>query len=124
MVAQMMVDCDCGSIPVVGEDGKPIGIITDRDIVTRTIAREVDPMFATAREAMTMPPITVEETTRLSEVVELLELSQIRRAIVVDRTGVVTGVVAQADIARYGSKWRAGDLLREVSRPGVATFAR
>jgi len=124
-VARLMVQHDCGAIPVVGDvlTKLPIGIITDRDIVTRSLAAGRDPLGLTARDCMTSPPVTIPENARFQECVELLELGQIRRVIVVDNAGVCSGIVAQADIARHASKREAGDLLREVSKPSAPAFA-
>jgi CBS domain-containing protein len=117
-IARMMIQCDCGAIPIVSEDsGMPLGMVTDRDIVVRTIADGLDPLVLTARDCMTTPAVTVTENTDLSDVVDLLERRQIRRAIVVDETGAISGIVALADIAAHASKRKTGELLREVSQP-------
>ena len=123
--AYLMAERDCGAIPVVGDliHRKPIGIVTDRDIVTRTMAKGLDPMRLTVRDCMTAPAVTIGEHARMSECVELLELTQIRRVIVVDASGACSGVVAQADIARHASKRKTGDLVREVSRPAAPALA-
>lgn len=123
-VARMMLDRDCGAIPVVGDPAarRPIGMVTDRDIVTRTLALGRDPMAMTAQDCMTSPVVTVTEDTRLDECVELLELSQLRRVIVVDDVGACAGIVAQADVARCASKREVGDLVREVSKRPVPAF--
>ncbi|HSR98534.1 MAG TPA: CBS domain-containing protein [Kofleriaceae bacterium] len=123
-VARMMVDHDCGSIPVVADPASraPIGIVTDRDIVTRTIAAGIDPAQLTAGDCMTAPPITITDGSTLRECVQLLELSRIRRAIVVDDTGGCIGIVAQADIAWHATKRETGDLVREVSMPSEPAF--
>jgi CBS domain-containing protein len=118
-VARIMKLYDCGAVPVVGDlDSKfPIGIVTDRDIVTRVLADCVNPLGLTARDCMTAPAETVTEETDLDDCIELLEERQIRRVIVVDRTGRCSGIVAQADVASHASKRKAGELLQEVSRP-------
>jgi CBS domain-containing protein len=117
-IARMMIQCDCGGIPIVAEEsGMPIGIVTDRDIVVRTVADGLDPLVLTARDCMTTPAVTVDEDEDLSEIVDLLERRQLRRVIVVDRTGAVSGIIAQADIAAHTSKRKAGELLKEVSHP-------
>src|SRR5437899_538638 len=96
---RLMVEHDCGALPVVGDlvARKPLGIITDRDIVTRTIAKNHDPMTMTVRDCMTSPAVTIVEDARLYECVQLLELTQIRRVIAVDAGGACSGIVAQAD---------------------------
>jgi CBS domain-containing protein len=123
--SRMMVEHDCGALPVVGDlTGRmPVGIITDRDIVTRAIASGRDPMAMTVRDCMTSPAATILEDARVQDCVELLELSQIRRVIVVDDTGACCGIVAQADIALRASKRETGELVHEVSKRTVPAFA-
>lgn len=124
VVARMMVQHDCGAIPVVGDLATrlPIGLITDRDIVTRTVAHGRNPIDLTARDCMTSPAVTIDDATRLQDCVESLELGQIRRMLVVDASGSCIGIVAQADIAAHASKRQTGDLVREVSKPTVQAF--
>lgn len=115
--ASLMASTDCGAIPVVGEiDGFPLGVITDRDIAVRAVARGRD-YDLPVRDCMTSPAITVTEDTELDECIELLEERQLRRAVVVDRSGRCTGIIAQADIASHASTRQAGELLQLVSRP-------
>jgi CBS domain-containing protein len=123
-IARMMIQCDCGGIPIVAEEsGMPLGIVTDRDIVVRTVADGLDPLVLTARDCMTTPAVTVNEDDDLGDIVDLLERRQLRRVIVVDRTGCVSGIIAQADIAVHASKRKTGELLKEVSHPvGVHSF--
>ena len=118
-VARMMIDCDCGAIPVVGdlETRMPIGVITDRDMVIRAIAASQNPLELTARDCMTTPAFTVTEDTDLDDCIELLEERQIRRVLVVDKGGACCGIIAQADVASHASKRTAGELLRGVSLP-------
>jgi len=124
-VARMMSACDCGAIPVVGDLEKrlPMGMVTDRDLVTRVIAMGKDPRGMTVRECMTSPADTVVEDTRIHDCVALLELSQIRRVIVVDSFGACCGILSQADIARHSSRREAGELLREISKPSAPALA-
>lgn len=125
-VARVMVELDCGALPVVGEltSRIPIGIITDRDIVTRAIAKGLDPMTCTVGDCMTAPAVVIAEEATLDECVEMLELGQIRRAIVVDTAGRCSGVVAQADIALHASKRETGALVHELSKRPEPVFAR
>jgi CBS domain-containing protein len=116
-VARMMVEYDCGEIPVVeSEDNKkPIGVVTDRDIVTRTIGAGLNPMDLCAEDCMSMPVVTVMPDTTFEECQRVMEEKQIRRVPVVDKNGVVCGIVALADITKYASKKEAGKVLQEVS---------
>lgn len=124
-VARMMLDRDCGAIPVVADlvGRRPVGVVTDRDIVVRTIALGHDPMGMPVQACMTSPVVTVADDTPLDDCVELLELSQLRRVLVVDEAGACVGIVALADIALCASKRETGDLVREVSKRPVPAFA-
>jgi CBS domain-containing protein len=118
-VARLMVEHDCGEIPVVegGNRGKPVGVITDRDITCRTVALGRNPLELTARDCMSSPVITVTPDTIIEDCCRTMEQHQVRRVPVVDETGDCCGVVSQADIARNASKTLAGEVLKEVSRP-------
>lgn len=118
-VARMMVQCDCGEIPVVErlDLRKPVGVVTDRDIVCRTIAEGKNPLTLDAGAAMSTPAVSVREDDSADEVVRVMEAQQIRRVPVVNQNGEITGIIAQADIARHKSRKDAGELVREVSNP-------
>jgi CBS domain-containing protein len=115
-LAQLMVECDCGMIPVLDQDGRAIGAVTDRDIVCRTVAQGQNPLELTAEKVMTRPISTISPEADLEELTDLLEDRQIRRVIVADGDGRCVGVVAQADIARASSDAKVAEMVREVSR--------
>ncbi|HLT47007.1 MAG TPA: CBS domain-containing protein [Rubricoccaceae bacterium] len=119
-VARMMVECDCGAIPVVARnDGEqPEGIVTDRDIVVRLVAEGRNPLDATAGDAMTTSVVTVRADDDVETAAEQMKAHQLRRLVVVDGGGRITGVVAQADLALETSDALAGDVVENVSRPG------
>ena len=119
-VAHLMVAHDCGEIPVTDGSGKPLGVVTDRDIVVRTLAHGLNPLDRKASDAMTSPPLTVPEDCDLEDCTDMMEKHQVRRVLVVDDEGCVCGIVAQADIALNAGKKDAGELLRDVSKPGPA----
>jgi CBS domain-containing protein len=117
-VAKMMVDNDCGCIPIVdGEDTKkPIGMLTDRDITVRTVAEGKNPLDLTAGDVMTEDVFTVTPETSVEECGNLMEDKQVRRVAVVDESGACVGMVAQADIAVKGNNRQAQELVEEVSK--------
>ena len=117
-VAKLMVECDCGEIPVV-EGSKLIGVVTDRDIVCRVVAKGKNPSDLTAKDAMTQPVISVTEDCSLEEVLAKMEEHQVRRLPVVDGSGCVCGIVSQADVALVGRDSDVGEMVREVSRDAV-----
>jgi CBS domain-containing protein len=117
-VARMMLDNDCGEIPVTDESMRPLGVVTDRDIVVRAIAEGRDANGVNAGEIMSTPPTTVSTDAKLSDVIDVMESRQIRRVPVVDQDGRLCGIVAQADIALEASDRKTGKVVEEVSQPG------
>jgi CBS domain-containing protein len=118
-VAMLMVDNDCGCIPVVESTTslRPVGVITDRDIVTRKVAQGINPVESAAADCMTSPVIMVRDDASASECLNLMEQHKIRRVPVVNHLGEVVGMVAQADVALRMSEERVGDVVKEVSEP-------
>lgn len=118
-VAQMMARNDCGLIPVVEstQSNKPVGVVTDRDIAVRIVAEGRDTGSARASDAMTSSVTTVREDGSLEDACALMEQKQIRRIVVVDNGGKVSGIMAQADVARSGRDEKIAELVREVSEP-------
>jgi CBS domain-containing protein len=115
-VAKMMLDNDCGEIPIVDADDGVIGVITDRDIVCRVVAQRRNPVGCTVDACMSSPVITVHEDDPLDEIVKTMEKYQVRRVPVVTDDGMCAGIIAQADVARIAPKREVAELLREVSQ--------
>ena len=80
-VARLMVEHDCGAIPIIEDSmGKQVvGIITDRDIVCRTLAERRNPMDLRARDVMTPNVATVSSDSSIEEVCRTMEQRQVRR---------------------------------------------
>jgi CBS domain-containing protein len=118
-VARMMKDFDCGEIPVARADGdrKLVGVITDRDIVCRIVAKGEDPSSAVVQNAMSTPVVSVTPETSLDECLNLMESHQIRRVPVVDAQGICCGIVSQADVATGAAPQDTAELVKGVSRP-------
>lgn len=125
-VAQMMVDCDCGCIPVVdSEDSmRPIGTVTDRDITIRAVAEGMNPLEMTAADIMSSPVITVSPETSIEECSRLMGDNQVRRVVVVDERGQCCGMVAQANLALDASRQVTAEVVEKVSQPAGAAVIR
>lgn len=119
-VAKLMVEYDCGEIPVVDSAKKLIGVVTDRDIVCRIVAKGQNPSAMTAQDAMTQPVISITEDATLAEVLSTMEEHQVRRLPVVDAVGGCCGIISQADVALVADESETGQMVREVSRDAVA----
>lgn len=118
-VSRLMVDCDCGEIPVVNdqESKKVVGVVTDRDIVCRTIAKGKNPLELTARDCMTVPVIAGTVDMSVEDCVNLMEENKIRRLPILDQNGALCGIISQADLARKAGEAKSGELLQQVSTP-------
>ncbi|MFU0505296.1 CBS domain-containing protein [Pseudaminobacter sp. NGMCC 1.201702] len=114
--ARLMADHDCGEIPVVDDSGRPVGVVTDRDIACRGMAQG-KAADAPVSEVMSSPAVTVTPETSLDDCCNTLEDNQIRRVPVVDESGSCCGMVSQADIARNASEHDTAQVGRDVSRP-------
>jgi CBS domain-containing protein len=115
-VANLMVEADCGEIPVTDSSNRLIGVVTDRDIVCRVVAKGKNPSAVTAAECMTEPVVVVNEDTSIEDVLAVMEENQIRRVPVVDASGCCCGIISQADVALCGRESQVGELVREVSK--------
>jgi CBS domain-containing protein len=124
-VAQLMVDHDCGEIPVVenAQTKLPIGVITDRDIVCRAVAQGLNPLDLTAADCMSKPCVTVTPEMSVEECGKILEENKIRRVPVVDADGSCCGIVALADIALRTRPSVVVEVVKEVSEPSAAASA-
>jgi CBS domain-containing protein len=117
-VAHMMEMYDCGCIPVVDnhQSKRPIGTITDRDITIRTFSTGKNPLDMKASDIMTTDIVTVTPDTNVYHCLNVMEDRQIRRVLVVDRSGKCVGIVAQADLAEHVTNpAETMEFLREVS---------
>jgi len=118
LVAKMMVQNNCGEIPIVDSSNRPVGVVTDRDIVCRVVAEGKNPSGHTAESCMTTGVVAVRADAPLDEVISTMEAHQIRRVPVVDEGGCCSGIISQADIAMVGAPEKTSELVSEISRTG------
>ncbi len=96
-VAELMDKYALGCIIVSNKEGKPIGIITERDLVRRVLAKNTKPDSFKAREVMTSPLITIEPDKKISEAAKRMSTLNIRRLGVIYKEQLV-GVLSSKDI--------------------------
>lgn len=119
-VASTMKQQDVGSIPVVEsrDSRRLIGIVTDRDIVMKVVAGGGDLDRATVRDAMTNQPTACREDEDVTRAVSTMADRQVRRVPVVDASGRLMGIIAQADVAtRVHEDQRTGQMVEAISEP-------
>lgn len=116
-VAQVMAHVETGAVPIV-ENGKVVGLVTDRDIVLRVVAegRSFDSPIS---EAMSEGEVqSVKEDDVLADATAKMASHQIRRLVVLNEAGNLTGILSLGDVAKdYGAK-QVGKTLEEISQEG------
>src|SRR5262245_7036704 len=117
--AELMLRDDVGLLPIVeGNSSKLIGVITDRDIALKVVAAGRDPRATVVTEVMTGDPACCRPDDTIEAVVELMSKRQVRRIPIVDSTGAIVGIVAQADIAtRLADVKETGQVVQAISEP-------
>lgn len=119
--AAMMIDCDCGAIPVVEspQTMRLMGIVTDRDLAIRAVAKGLDPNTTPVSECMSADISCVNPDSSVDDVERIMENLQVRRVPVVNENGSVVGMVSIADIAFARPKQKAAEIVQEVSKPSA-----
>ena len=107
-IANMMKAEDVGAIPVLNDDEKLAGIITDRDIVVRGIAEGEDPTECTAEDILSEQLHTIEPDAEVEAAAELMSRHQIRRLPVIEDEQVI-GIISLGDISVKSRPDDAGD---------------
>jgi CBS domain-containing protein len=79
------------------EQQKPVGVLTDRDLVLGVLARDVDPHSVTVEDVMTRQPLMANDSDELSDMLQAMRLAGIRRVPVVDVRGALIGIMAIDD---------------------------
>jgi CBS domain-containing protein len=114
--ASFMLSADAGSIPVTDGD-RLIGMITDRDIAVRGVAKGYGP-DTPVRELMTNEIICAREDDDIGHIASKMSEAQVRRLPVIDRDERLCGIVSLGDLSRETDGDTAGEALEGVSEPG------
>jgi len=97
-VARLMWDHDCGFVPVIGDSGTVVGVVTDRDICMATATRRLLPEHISAAQAMASQVHTCLSTDKASDALATMQQFKIRRLPVVDAHGHLQGVTSMNDL--------------------------
>lgn len=116
--ARLMEEEDVGSLPVVDEGTRLIGILTDRDVAVRVVARGLD-SDTTVGDVASRDVVALTPDHDLDDALKLMAREQVRRMPVVQNEGQLVGMLAQADIAHAGKEKATGEVVEAISRaPG------
>jgi len=105
-------DEDCGMVPVV-EEGRPVGVVTDRDIAL-ALATYDDLIDRPIEEIMTTSLVTVPTTAPIADVIRTFGREAVRRLLVVDEDGLLVGVISWKDLCGEVTERAVGHVVTEV----------
>ena len=114
VAARKMAELDVGALPICGEDNRLKGMVSDRDIVVKVLARGSDPTSTRAGELAQGKPVTIGADDSLEEALRTMSEHQVRRLPVIDGHDLV-GMLSQGDLARSLPDDAAGDLVQAIS---------
>lgn len=106
--AELMWKNDCGSLPVVDDSGKAIGIVTDRDMLIALGTRNGRPSEMTVAEVMTSPVFTCRPSDPIDTALAKMNARKIRRLAVATEDGKLAGMLTMNDVVRHADRKPAG----------------
>ena len=96
--AAMMDSLGCGCLPVVDEFGRPVGVLTDRDVCVAVARKPRFPSSILVREAMTTDPFTCPLSAEIGQALQIMSSCRVRRLPVVDGKGKLAGIISLTDV--------------------------
>jgi len=114
--ARLMEEHDFGLLPV-GENDRLVGMLSDRDITVRAVARGLAPETCTVREVMSLDVKYIYDDDSIEEAARNMSKLQVRRLPVLNREKRLVGIVSLGDLALKKHK-PAGEALSSISQPG------
>jgi CBS domain-containing protein len=113
-----------GTLVVLNPERQPLGIVTDRDLAVRVLARGKDPYATTVGDVMTLLPRTVLEDTSIEDAIAMMRVGPFRRVPVVDRQGQLVGLLSIDDVLELlAEEFRDIGKLLKAERPEVLAKA-
>ncbi|MEU5644450.1 CBS domain-containing protein [Streptomyces milbemycinicus] len=112
--ARRMSELDVGALPICGPDDRLHGIITDRDIVVKCLAKGKDPRTMPAGQLAQGKPITIDAEADIDQVLRAMEQHKIRRLPVIDNHRLV-GMISEADLAHRLPEEQVGHFVDAVT---------
>lgn len=115
--AYLMKEMRVGCLPVF-DDGRLAGMLTDRDIVMRAVAKGLDPTKTPVREAASWLVFSCPEDAHIDDAARIMEENKVRRLPVLNKEGQLVGLVSLTDIAlETHDGWLVDEVLERVSQP-------
>jgi len=108
----LMIREKVGSVVVVDHSGKPVGIVTERDILKKVTGLNKDPKNIAAQEIMSRPVRTIKTFDSIDTAAQIMTKNKIKRVVVVEQDGSPAGVLSITDITRKLARILATDYTR------------
>ncbi|HWD38182.1 MAG TPA: CBS domain-containing protein [Fimbriimonas sp.] len=99
--AQTMRWSDIGFLPVMNSEGFAVGVLTDRDIVTKVVSEGLDPRVTPVEQIMTTPVHWIYKDAEMRDACRVMAVHGVRRLIVCDRNHKPTGIISLDDLAMF-----------------------
>ena len=115
--AQLMEEDDVGSLPVVEQGGRLVGIVTDRDLAVRVVGGGLDPDATNVGAVASTDVVALTPEHELDDALRMMAREQVRRLPIVVRENELVGMLTQADVARAGKDKTTGEVVEAISRP-------
>jgi CBS domain-containing protein len=118
-VAQLMKSENIGSVPVIENEQtqKLVGIVTDRDLVLKIVAKEHDAKSTKVETVMTRQVVTCRAEDDLQQALDAMAEHQLRRIPIVDNNNKIVGIIAQADVAtRVNQPEKTATMVKGISQ--------
>jgi CBS domain-containing protein len=115
--ARMMEQEDVGALPIVRDGVRLVGIVTDRDITVRAVARGLDPEQTSVSDVASEEVYALSPDDDLDHALETMARAQVRRVPIVVRENELVGMISQADVARATKEKTTGEVVEAISRP-------
>jgi CBS domain-containing protein len=115
--ARLMEEEDVGSLPIVSDGARLVGIVTDRDIAIRAVGRGLDPEQTSVGDIASTEVYALTPDDDLNDALETMARAQVRRLPIVVRENELVGMVSQADVARATKEKTAGEIVEAISQP-------
>lgn len=117
--ARLMDEEDVGSLPVVDDGERLVGIVTDRDLAVRVVGRGLDSDKTVVGDVASLDVVALTPDHDLDDALQLMAREQVRRVPIVVRESQLVGMLAQADVAHAGKEKSTGEVVEAISRaPG------
>ncbi len=112
-----MQEEDVGSLPVVEDGVRLVGIVTDRDVALRVVGGGLDPEGTRVSDVASTDVVALTPEHDLDEALQLMARAQVRRLPIVVRENELGGMLAQADVARATKEKTTGEVIEAISQP-------